>query len=124
MKKLYAPELYWRLTPEQRHEFSNGCGPGRGVLNFLIPDKLLGLSIHVACDIHDFMYVTGTTLKDKDEADRVFLNNMIRLIDDSSFSFLNYIRLRMAKRYYDAVHIFGGPAFWNSKNPPENEGVR
>jgi hypothetical protein len=78
---------------------------------------MYGLSITEAANIHDYMYYVGMTLEDKREADRVFLNNMIRIIEaNSKFWVLEFLRKRRAKKYYLAVDWFGGPAFWSGKN--------
>ena len=44
--KLRAPDEYWELTPEQKEELTNGCGPK--AIEAIIPDKILGLSIEEA----------------------------------------------------------------------------
>lgn len=118
---LYAPEQYWRLDPEVKAAMTNGCGTG-GWKSAVIPDTLWFLSIREACDIHDYMYRIGTTLEDKAEADRVFLNNMLRLIEQGS-KFMAPLRRRRALKYYEAVHCFGGPAFWSGKNPDSSAGT-
>lgn len=120
--QLFAPEAFWDLTDEQRAKLCNGCGPGK-MLGFLVPDTLWGLSIAPACDIHDFMYITGETIADKDSADRVFLNNMLRLIDaNTRWDWLKYFRARKARTYYLAVRELGGPWFWAGKNSPHELG--
>ena len=122
MSKLFAPDQYWSLTPEARADATNGCGT-RGIIGILVPDTIYGLCITPACNIHDWMYICGATLYDKDEADRVFLNNMLRLIDDGrSWKWLKLLRIRRAKIYYQAVRLCGGPAFWAAKNKPESLG--
>ena len=66
------------------------------------------------------MYHHGKDINDKNAADRVFLNNMIRTIEDEGgFCLLRKLRLRRARLYYRAVENFGGPAFWANKNKPE-----
>lgn len=116
---LYAPASYISASPEVRSTVVNGCGPGGWKVD-LIPDSIWGLNIAAVCDIHDWMYATGQTLADKDEADRVFLNNSLRLIDAASSCWiLRQLRRRRAKTYYEAVQHFGGPAFWAGKNPGE-----
>lgn len=117
---LYAPEGYVAASPEVRSQLTNGCGAGGWKLD-LVPDSLLGLDILPACNIHDWMYSAGETLADKQEADRVFLNNMLRLIEtDSSCWILKHIRRKLARGYFEAVEHFGGPAFWEGKNPAGN----
>jgi len=113
-RKLFEPELYQKMPAAEIDEFTGGCGPGKGIGDRLVPDKILCVSIFKACRIHDFMYFFGETIDDKLEADRVFLNNMVRIIRSKSTAFwpLRCLRLRLARRYYQAVKYFGGPAFW------------
>ena len=117
---LYAPESYWNASQEDRDSICNGCGVN-GWKGKLVPDRIYFLNITEACNIHDWMYYEGETIKDKEEADRTFLNNMCRIIDDKTyFSFMTTLRKDRAWIYYLAVHKFGGPAFWDGKNPPES----
>lgn len=114
--ELFAPEGYWTLTPAQKKDLCNGCGPKK-LAGWIIPDTIWGLCITAACDIHDYMYRTGNFYADKTEADRVFLNNMIRLIDARTrYRWLKLLRLLRAYTYYRAVDLFGGPFFWFGKN--------
>jgi hypothetical protein len=116
--ELYAPQSYWIASPWQRHIVANGCGP-KG-LGWIIPNWLWGCDITPACNIHDWMYHYGLTLADKEEADRVFLNNMIRIINiRTKWSWLRKLRLDKAYTYYEAVARFGGPAFWKGLNDPQ-----
>ena len=118
--KLYAPEQYWDLSDKARAGIVNGCGPGGGWKGFLVPDTVWGLSISAACNIHDYMYYVGNDLVDKETADRVFLNNILRIIaDKTGQGWLKVLRKRRAKTYYLAVKYFGAPAFWAGKNKPE-----
>jgi hypothetical protein len=120
MTILYAPAGYWKLTDQQKKIVCNGCG-AKGLGGFIVPDTLYGLSIEEACNIHDFMYCRGQTIDDKKEADRVFLNNMTRIIDDhTSVHWLRALRRKRAKTYYEAVKLFGAPAFWRGKNNHDN----
>jgi hypothetical protein len=121
MTTLFAPPDFWRLSAIAKKKICNGCGT-KGLCGYLIPDTIWGLKITAACDIHDFMYAVGKTLKDKEEADRVFFNNMLRLIDKGS-PWLKWLRRRRAKTYYDAVCLLGGPAFWAGKNKGEELGA-
>ncbi|MBT0664757.1 hypothetical protein KI809_10640 [Geobacter pelophilus] len=121
MIKLYAPDSYVAASAAVRCQVVNGCGPGGWKVD-LIPDTMWGLSVAPACDIHDWMYATGQTIADKDEADRTFLNNVLRLIDGADGWFnqlwlVKKLRRLRAREYYEAVHLFGGPAFWAGKNP-------
>ena len=119
---LFAPPEYWKLSEEVRKSFR--CGPGRGVLEWLVPETMYGLSVSPACSIHDYMYTYGKTSDDKCEADIVFLNNMIRLIEsDGGWWLLRKLRLRRAYVYYEAVKDFGGPYYWNEKNKSTEIGL-
>ncbi len=113
--KLFAPADYWKLSPKAKAEICNGCGP-KGLGGFLVPNTLWGLPIVEACNIHDFMWSIAKTIEEKNEADRVFLNNMIRIINARSGILLRGLRRYRAMSYYSAVKDFGGPAFWSGKN--------
>ena len=116
---LFAPESYWQATPEQLNMIVNGCGTS-GWKGKLVPEKLWGVSVSESCNIHDWMYHHGVDIKDKEQADRVFLNNMLRTIECStSNGFVKKLRIRRARVYHHAVCYFGGPAFWENKNKPD-----
>jgi hypothetical protein len=118
--QLYAPSSYVNASEKVKALATNGCGPGGWKID-LIPDTIYGLDISSACNIHDWMYNAGSTLAEKDEADRVFLNNVLRLIEaGTSFWLLKKLRRIRAQGYYEAVSHFGGPAFWAGKNSKEN----
>lgn len=112
--KLFYPTSYTSASKECKSKICNGCG-SKGLGGFFVPNTLWGLSIEDACNIHDWMYSEGTTLEEKDLADRVFLNNMIRIIDEKSSPLLRGLRRFRAKNYYRVVKYFGGPAFWADK---------
>lgn len=114
---LYAPESYTRASVEVRLAVVNGCGPGGWKFD-LIPDTIWFLDVSAACNIHDWMYQAGATIADKDEADRVLLNNLLRLIETAGgLWIIRRLRRNRAWVYYQAVARFGGPAFWSGKNP-------
>jgi hypothetical protein len=113
MAELYAPKAYWRYPRDWILNSTNGCG-SKG-FGWLISDRIWWLNINEACRIHDFMYGSGVKEADREEADRVFLNNMTRLISDG-VCFLRPLRRIRARQYYLAVRFFGGPSFWNEKN--------
>jgi hypothetical protein len=126
--KLFAPIEYGDqpcsfhfATQEMRDDIAGGCGPG-GTGDLIVPDTLWGISVKPACAIHDWMYAFGLSAKDKALADRIFLNNMVRLIKArNSWGFLENLRLRRARTYYLAVKYFGGPSFWRGKNLDKEE---
>ena len=119
--KLYAPPEYWKLSKSALEEIVNGCGSAQAKFDF-VPDSIWFLDISPACYIHDYMYFVGETLEDKESADRVFLNNMLRLIDaETKWRLLKWLRRKTAKLFYQAVKNFGGPSFWEGKNREEEE---
>lgn len=122
---LFMPESYRLASAEERNFYCNGCGT-KGLGGWLVPDTLWGLNITPVCDIHDWMYKEGITLEDKERADRVMLNNMLRIIDASTgwaASLFRALRRQRAMKYYSAVRDLGGLAYWSGKNKPEDEGT-
>ena len=108
MITLYIPNGYQPKTD------CNGCGSGWNAK--LVPDTIYGLDITPVCCIHDYMYEVGTTIEDKEEADRAFLNNMLRVIESKQgWWFPHFLARGRALKYYEFVHNFGGPAFWDGK---------
>ena len=110
---LYAPESYLSATKEARNATCNGCGT-EGFGGWIVPDTIWGLSISECCNIHDWMYEHGVSIEDKREADRVFLNNMMRLIEEGC-AWLRFLRRIRARTYYRSVRDFGGSAYWDNK---------
>jgi hypothetical protein len=87
------------------------CGLN-GVKNDLIPDYIIGLNVKDACCIHDWMYGVGRTENDRRNADKVFLQNLLFLIDEAGGSWgLRAARKAMAYKYYLGVLMFGGALF-------------
>jgi len=105
--KLMVPDSYINTPYAEIQKHTGGCGPGKLGDSF-VPDTILGESIFLACQIHDWMYYVGIP-GDKDIADRVFLWNMVALIDDGEV--LDQVRLRTVMTYYQAVRIGGDDSF-------------
>jgi hypothetical protein len=94
---------------------ANGCGP-KGAVGRLIPDGLLGVSVHEACNLHDKHYSEGGNSQDRKTADKIFLSNMLREVEEKSrSSFLKTLRKWEAYLYFWSVRIFGR-LFFNQKN--------
>lgn len=101
---LIAPQSYYNMTEEQKHQICNGCGAP----DLKMPNKLFGLSILEACYIHDYMYNIGRTTTDKNDADLIFLYNLFILIErGTSNRFLRWLRRKSAMTYYFAVNSIG-----------------
>lgn len=121
--KLYAPVGYWEMSEEEKSVVCNGMGAKDSLLSPFIPNTFLGLDMSEAGNIHDYMYLVGVTYKDKEEADRVFLNNMLRIIqaEKDSYRLTTYVRRRIAWSYYTAVVELGSTAYWEGKNGEDEE---
>ncbi len=115
MNNLFAPKYYYLLTPEEKKDICNGMGAKDSVLSAMVPNTMWFLDVTEAGNIHDYMYYIGKTIEDKEEADRVFLNNLMRIINNKG-GWLGPLRRRRAMKYYEAVYYFGGSAFWEGKN--------
>lgn len=113
---LYAPANFKTATIERLKEVCNGCGASGSW--FRPPSTIYGTKIDGSCHIHDWMYSEGHTIEDKQEADRVMLNNMIRLIerDRNKWYKPTFLQHRRAVKYFKAVDLFGGSAYWKGKN--------
>lgn len=116
---LVAPDGYNRLTPKNKAEICNGCGP-KGFLDF-VPDRIWGLYIGEACDIHDFSwYICEATHEDFKFTNRVFYQNICRIIDrETKNKWLKKLQYRRAYKYYKAVDTIGAMIFWNMSREPK-----
>jgi hypothetical protein len=116
---IFAPSEYIELPQEVKDSY--GCGPG-GFGDFLVPDTIWFLKVKVCCSIHDFYYryYAENSEAGRKEADDIFLNNMVRVINaKTKWLWLKKLRLRRAKTYYYMVRRYGGPSFWDSRNKTE-----
>ncbi len=104
MKKLQAPEEYWKLDNEEKKKLLNQCGPD-GPLNQLVPNHLLGLSVISSCNVHDYMFIKARNSKELKEADKVFLKNMMTQIENNP-SPVSIWRKMLAYIYFGAVRIY------------------
>ena len=97
----------------------NGCGSGWNAK--LVPDTIYGVDIRPSCCIHDDRYEIGGSDKDRLEADREFLINMLETINKKKAWWYptKLARLRVMD-YFSAVRDYGDSAF-NSK---QNESIR
>lgn len=118
--KLEAPPQLKEMTEEEVPYFWNGIG-GKGCwYNKLIPNTVYRLDISLASGPHDIAYHFGFSETDRKLADKQFLRNMCKIIEKEStfwtkWTGLDFLRKRRAYKYYLAVRIFGGKAFWENK---------
>ena len=122
---VYAPRIFVEATldDDDLENICNGCGsPNSAVPVSKCPQTFLGVPMYIACMIHDYMYYIGVTPEDKDRADRVFRNNMLRLTRLHKKRFVpDFVYRVWIQSSYRAVKHFGGPAFWNGKPDPKDE---
>ena len=102
---MLGPANYWLLNdsaPELLSKICNGCG-SKGVGGYIIPDTICGVSITAACSIHDFMYASGLTIKDKYIADCTLLENTKMCIQKQAKWYQKPIAYGLAYVYYYSV---------------------
>lgn len=124
---LECAQAFRDARPQWLAVICNGCGARDGIN---VPDSIWGMSITLACNVHDWDYQEGWTQEDKAAADERFRRNIQKLIDysyESSGWFLRWTGLRRllrwlrgwrAQTYYLAVHYHGDAAFWHGKERP------
>lgn len=99
------------------------CGAENARFDF-VPDSIYGLSIVLACCIHDHRYELGGTQADKDYADLEFLANMKTIINNYKLAdqvgrinkikcafYPHYLAGIRANNYYEAVLRAGDSSF-------------
>jgi hypothetical protein len=91
----------------------NGCRPG-GVIGKIIPDTLIGVSVHEACNLHDLNYSIGGDTNDRKIADETFISDMLKAVEKNSKNSIGKnIRTIQAYLYYWSVRFFGTLFFHN-----------
>jgi|WetSurMetagenome_2_1015567.scaffolds.fasta_scaffold660706_2 hypothetical protein len=114
--ELYAPEEFWDLPDECKKKLGWNCGPGK-FGGKVIPNTVWGLSIKIACEIHDCMYFLGKTQYDKWISDVTFLTNMNDMVESGTM-ILRAIRRYRVMTYFSAVRDCGDSSFWKGKVRP------
>ena len=78
----------------------------------MIPNSILGVDLKPACDIHDYTYALQNSVRDRKDADDLFLVNMHKLMSrnlrSAPMRFLGTIGIGL---YYLAVRLLGGHYF-------------
>lgn len=85
------------------------CGPGNGLLAWLVADRVWGVPINECCYWHDEQYRIGGTGKDRANYDAQF-----RRCIESQFRktrLPRWLGRMVARRYYVAVRVFGSVVF-------------
>lgn len=111
--ELVAPESFVNASPEERARICNGCGT-EGWKGLLVPEKIYGLRVTDACQVHDWEFHYGKTQADKEAADTRFLINLLRIINHKG-GLIAPLRRYRAMTYYNGVAEAGDSAFWKGK---------
>lgn len=112
---LIAPDSFWKTLKEEVDKCQGGCGPGKKG-DYLVPDKIFGISITEACRIHDWEYYIGETKEDKRNADFNFLLNMLDInYKRSKNRILRMIRDHIIFNYFLSVYYCGDHSFFKNK---------
>jgi len=111
--RIVAPKSFWADL-----EYTGGCGPKGWHLWF--PQSVFGVSIWIACKIHDWMY----DFCEKDEADYWFLLNMVSLIKAGSGNRIMLIVRYVIVRIIAKIVKEYGWLFYTSETIPDNYEAR
>lgn len=103
--ELLAIPSFFYTDKETLNRVCNGCGT-RGIGGWLVPDKMWGLKVTTACNIHDWMYSKCETPEDEDYSDFIFRENLRRVIKARTKNpILRWLRLRRADLYFICVAL-------------------
>jgi hypothetical protein len=112
-----APEF---LTADAAYLFTvcNGCGAAGSW--FKPPKTMWGLSVELACFLHDWDWHHAKTEQERRRADQRFLLNLLIIIEEKSQNRITRgLRTIRAAEYYAAVRDYGDEAFWANKERPQ-----
>ena len=87
------------------------CGAENARFDY-VPDTIFGLSIKMACCIHDDRYSRGGNESDRRKADEEFLYNLLTIIHSfDKWYYPHWLARHRAMTYYDAVVRYGAGSF-------------
>ena len=111
---LAAPKSFWDSTDSIRKNLTGGCGSGR-IGDFFVPDRIYCLKITAACIIHDWCFLVWNSKEGFIQANNLFKNNIIRIIQQTkSNRIIKKLRFQRSRLYYQAVKYFGEPSYFDS----------
>lgn len=116
---VFIPDWFGEYSDEELEEMGLQCGTNDGRWSWLtvfVPESIHGVEIFPACAMHDLRYARGGSEQDKLKADRLFLNDLLTLVNKGAEEEdISGIELRSRHRqafgYYVAVDTFGDAAF-------------
>lgn len=117
---LIAPVVNGNVVKVPYDKFDNMssyCGAGKGIGDFIIPEKVLGLSISVSCFYHDISWdFSEPTWEAFHASNSKFLSNTNSIIRVKSNNItLEHLRYYRAVTYHNAVNTLGAYFFWKLK---------
>jgi len=103
-------------------DFDNCCGAGEGLGEKLVPDKIMGVKISAACNIHDDCFEMGdATWADFHQSNSMFIRNIINILRvKSKWRILGFFRVLMAATFFYAVDTIGAAIY---KKLKESQGL-
>lgn len=103
---LKAPESFINATNEEKKKIVNSCGPD-GVINHLVPNHLLSLSVEDSCAIHDWTFAKAKNQREHIKSDLLFLENLkTQVRRKKSNILLKHLRHGLVYVYFGAVRIY------------------
>jgi len=121
-----APKEFWdAFNEEKMRKDGYGCGPGKGIGDWIVPDSFWFLCVWLCCAIHDWMYrdKKAYTSRDKEISDEVLLINLTEWIGANSWPIVREMRMYRAMTYFNAVNDGGDSSFWcDGKTKIQKEG--
>ena len=112
---LAAPWSFWTADVELRKSVVNGCGPG-AIGDLIVPDKILGLNVKAACEIHDWMFCVYKCSEGFCLANDLFRKNMIRINHQhQGMGILKKARVPLILVYHFFVENAGKPFYFEAQ---------
>ena len=103
--ELIVPSHFWQT--DEDYMASRGCGPGKGLGDWFVPDTMWGLNIKLPCIIHDLEWALAVSIEDIKKANMHFLINLLKVINAKSGFLFKQLRRYRAVTYYTAVEDIG-----------------
>lgn len=94
------------FPPVALDEFPHCCGPGTGITELAIPERLFGLKVSAACYFHDQSWETCFDSRPEfEQTNRMFLDNLLSIINTRTpvYSWKLPARYTAAWWYYRGV---------------------
>lgn len=109
--EIRVPRSFVATDQELVDAITGGCGPG-GFGDKFVPDTLYGLSITLACKVHDWTFGVWNDSYSFIIANDLFHINMLRIIKQHGGNrLIQWLRRRRAYKYYLAVQKLGKSSY-------------